>query len=47
MPSNPFALAVKSGLEKKYSAKKYLMEVEGLTEEQAEAKLAELSAQGE
>lgn len=47
MPVNPFQVAVSAGLDKTYSAKKYFMEVLGLTEEQAEAKLAEISAQGE
>jgi len=40
--TNPFSLAVDAGLNKRLSAKKYLMEVEGKTEEEAEAILTAL-----
>lgn len=39
---NPFSLAVDAGLAKKLNAKKYLMEVEGKTEEEANAILNSL-----
>ena len=47
MPENPFSLAVKAGAAKKLTAKQYLMQVEGKTEEEAEAILAELPTEPE
>ena len=37
MAENPFSIAVKAGLSKQLTAKEYLMEVEGKTEEEANA----------
>lgn len=45
MENNPFAMAVKAGLSKQASMKKYLMEVEGMTEAEADAHIAQTNNQ--
>lgn len=43
MPKNPFQLAVVAGQDKKYSAKDYLIKCCGMSEDEAEAKLAQIN----
>lgn len=42
MPTNPFELAVKTVINRELTAKEYLMQVEGKTEQEAEAILADM-----
>lgn len=43
MPTNPFQLAVNASLAKQLTAKEYLMKVEGMSEDEANAHLAQIS----